>query len=158
MHSPNKTTRYTLTATIIATLLSLPVSAEDGRPEKGRKGPEGRAAKAMLERFDTDGNGKLSDAEKAKARAAAEARRQTSDTNGDGKVSPEERLAAFKKHLEENEALAAKVLERFDADASGDLSDEELAKAGQRMRKARGGKNKRDGRGPRRGKRGGGDS
>ena len=159
MSIPKKITTLTL-STALAALLAAPLVAQEDRPGKGRKGPKGRPSKeAILKKFDANNDGKLSQAERDQARAAAEARRAAADADGNGEVSAAERLAAFKTRLAENEAFATRVLEKFDADESGDLSDDELAKAveaGKRLKGARdrkGGKDGRRNRGPRRGER-----
>ena len=53
----------------------------------------------LMKKFDKDGDGKLSDEEKAEARKAMEARRKEMigkfDKDGDGKLNEEERKAAM---------------------------------------------------------------
>ncbi len=63
----------------------------------------------MFKNFDTDGDGKLSDAEKEAAMAKARER--------------------LKEQLEKNADLKARLLEKFDADQDGALSDDELKTA-----------------------------
>ncbi len=155
MKSP-KTNPLTLALALAAmtSLLASNVMAQDGGPgRKGRKGPKGSPGKALMERFDANKDGKLSEEERENARSAMKAARGAADTDGDGKISESEHLAAFKKHLSENEQLAARVLARFDEDGSGDLSDAELAKAAKRSKAAREGK--REGNGQKKGRRGG---
>ncbi|MEI6970776.1 MAG: EF-hand domain-containing protein [bacterium] len=87
---------------------------------------EGR--KVMLSTFDKDGNGVLSDEEKASMHEAKTAEMQKRiaefDKDKDGKLSDEERKAM----REARRAEAAKrMLARFDTDGDGKLSDEEKA-------------------------------
>jgi hypothetical protein len=63
------------------------------RPHRG----EGRRGD-WLKRFDTDGDGKLSDVEKAKMEEARKERMKKIDTDGDGEISQEERDAARKQY------------------------------------------------------------
>ena len=91
--------------TILATvMLACGLSAKPERPERegGKKGgpPEGRPSREeMIKKFDKDGDGKLSDDEKAELRKAMEARRKEFiarfDKDGDGKLNEEERKAAM---------------------------------------------------------------
>ena len=136
MKTPNSNTRLlTFTIAALTGFFTASVMAEgDGSPD--RKRGKGRMAKQLRQQFDKDGDGKLSEAERATAKAAMKERKAAADTDGDGKVSKGERLAAFKERLKNDEAFAAKVRERFDKDKDGELSDEELkaaaAKAGPR--------------------------
>lgn len=130
----NKATTSTLAIIALSGVLaSSLVAQENGRPKRHGKRP----AQALIEKFDSDGDGKLSESERAAAKAAMAERRAAADADGDGTITKEERLAAFKQRLSENEELAARVLQRFDADENGELSEEELAKAakaGKRLR------------------------
>ncbi|MGY8687113.1 MAG: EF-hand domain-containing protein [Verrucomicrobiales bacterium] len=145
-----KTNTLTLavTFTTITSLITGSLMAREDGPGKGRKGPKGRPGKEMVEKFDADGDGTLSESEKETARTAAKARMEAADTNGDGTLSEGERVAALKKRLAANENLSARLLKRFDADESGDLSDAELAKASKTVGKRRGGKGPKGKRGP----------
>jgi Ca2+-binding EF-hand superfamily protein len=95
----------------------------------------------MLEKFDADGDGVLSDAEKLTAKEAKKAlgaeRREKMvlkhfDEDGDGVLSESEQAAADK--------AKAKRLAKFDADGDGELSREEHMKARKAMKGQRGGK------------------
>jgi hypothetical protein len=102
----------------------------------------------MLEKFDTDKDGTLSDAEKAAARAAHEERMKEHrarflerfDTDKDGTLSDAEKAAARAAHEErkkERQERRAKFLERFDTDKDGQLSEAEKAAARTEMEKHR---------------------
>ena len=105
------------------------VNAEEKADGKARPGGKGRPelspeAKAkILERFDTDKDGKLDDTERA------EARKSMGDRGGKGEPSPE---------------MRAKMLERFDKDGDGELNEAERAEARKAM-EAHGGKSRPDG-------------
>ena len=66
--------------------------------QKGACGDKGGMRKEILAKFDADGDGKLSDAEKAKAKEAREARHAEMiakfDADGDGKLNDEEKAKA----------------------------------------------------------------
>ncbi|QTN31297.1 EF-hand domain-containing protein [Akkermansiaceae bacterium] len=105
--------------------------------EEGKQRPERKLPPEMLKKFDKDGDGKLSEEERAAARAALANRPDRKlppemlakfDKDGDGKLNEEERKAA-------REAMKARMLERFDKDGDGQLNEEERAE----MRKAMGG-------------------
>lgn len=124
------------TILITTTLLAiLPLAANanpDGKKPHRPLGPP----KAILEKFDTDGDGKLSDEEAKAARAAMQEKRAAIvakfDKDGDGELNDEEREAA----KEELKALhgdremphrpaRARILKRFDKDGDGKLNEEE---------------------------------
>ena len=133
-------TLLTITCVISGTVLA----QEEGRVRKGAGRP---AKEEILKKFDADGDGKLSEAERTEARNQAKSLREAADTDGDGKISPAEKLAAFKKRLETDEKLAARVKEKFDTNQDGELSDEELALAA-KARNASGATGKEDSKGP----------
>lgn len=91
------------------------------RPDN-RVHPKGPPPREILEKFDKDGDGKLSDEEKKAMHEAMEARRKEKfkefDTDGDGKLSEEERAKM-------KEAHKAEMLKKFDTDGDGELSEEE---------------------------------
>ncbi len=100
-----KMTKSIITGITAALALSLTSHAEEGKKGKRDKGnhkpsPEERAAmkQKMLERFDTDQDGELSDEEKKTARETLKA---------------------------ENKKIRAAVLAEFDADQDGKLSKDE---------------------------------
>ena len=60
------------------------------QPAEHRKG-EGRGGRGGMKRFDKDGDGKLSDEEKAEMEKTRQEMMKKFDTDGDGKISKEER-------------------------------------------------------------------
>ncbi|MGE9269208.1 MAG: EF-hand domain-containing protein, partial [Verrucomicrobiales bacterium] len=95
--------------------------------EKGKGGdrPARKLPAEVLAKFDTDGDGKLSETEREaalKARKAMVEKRKAAalekfDTDGDGKLSETER-EAMKAALK---ARHAELLEKYDADGDGKL-------------------------------------
>lgn len=88
----------TLTFAIAALAIPSLAFAEDGE-EKGKKGKHCKEHReAILEKFDADGDGKLSEEERETAKAAMKAKRkellEKYDVDGDGKLNAEERQAA----------------------------------------------------------------
>lgn len=131
--------------------LSTSAQAKGHRHAKGGGGGgnhEERQEK-FLEKFDTDGDGQLSQEERDAARGAMgkggkghgprkghghlskEEMLEKFDTDKDGKLSDDERKAA-------HEAMKAKALEKFDADGDGQLSDDEKKAAHEAMKGQRG--------------------
>ncbi len=104
---------------------------------RGRRG-RGELPKRMKE-YDTDGDGKLSPAERAamwkKRRAAREQLREQAgdeyDTDGDGEISDEEMQAA---RDEWRELRRQSRLERYDTDGDGELDSEERQAMYEEMR------------------------
>ncbi|MFC4993047.1 EF-hand domain-containing protein [Rubritalea tangerina] len=108
----------------------------------------GRFDKEVMERFDKDGDGKLSDEERKEARDAI-AKRYGSrgdkmqkellkrfDKDGDGKLSEDERRELRRSwekrkrgHSEWMEQAKKRFMLQFDEDGDGQLSEEEKAKA-----------------------------
>jgi Ca2+-binding EF-hand superfamily protein len=85
-----------------------------------RKAVEADREAKLLERFDADGDGKLSDSERAAARGAAK-KQAPARPGAAGNPATPKRPAA--------EAARQKLLEKFDADGDGKLSDSERAAA-----------------------------
>ncbi len=138
------------TSLILATLLFVPVlsHAEDA-PDAAVPGAKLR--KHLMEKFDADKDGKLSDTEREAAKAAFKEKGgemhakilEKFDADKDGKLSDTEReaaKAAMKARTEgagkaegkgEGKAgeLRQKMLEKFDEDKDGQLNEAERAKA-----------------------------
>ena len=80
--------------TAIAVLAGLAVASGTPEEGKGKKHRDHPAIKQLIEKFDKDGDGKLSAEER---KAAGEARKaeflKKFDKDGDGKISPEEKKA-----------------------------------------------------------------
>ncbi|MGJ8634101.1 MAG: hypothetical protein ACSHX7_09285 [Luteolibacter sp.] len=102
------------------------VHAQEGKKD----GPKRKLPPEIIAKFDTDGDGKLDETERAAAKAAREEMMEAQkakmlekfDADGDGELSESEREAA-------KAAREAKMLEKFDADGDGELSKEEREKA-----------------------------
>ncbi|OGK05261.1 MAG: hypothetical protein A2W80_07030 [Candidatus Riflebacteria bacterium GWC2_50_8] len=128
----------------------------EGKGQRGPKGGQGmrdgKMPEEMLTKFDTDGDGSLSDTEKAAMQTAMKAEMEAKkaemltkfDTDGDGSLSDTERQAM---QTARKADMQAKMLEKFDTDGDGTLSDTEKA-AMEKNRPARG-----EGKGPRGGQR-----
>lgn len=125
----------------LATLLfALPLlvgqaSAQDQQDERPRRDGEMRAR--MIEEFDADGDGKLSDEERQKARETMRARRgDRPGRGGEGRPAPPDPNQLF---------------DKFDENKDGQLSREEFLKLSEETRGFRGPRGPREGRpgGPR---------
>ena len=121
---------------LAAVMLACGLSAKPER-EGGKKGgpPEGRPSREeVMKKFDKDGDGKLSEDEKAELRKAIAQRggrpggrrpppelMKKFDKDGDGKLSESER-AELRKTMEERRK---EFLAKFDKDGDGKLNEEE---------------------------------
>lgn len=76
-----------------AAFLAAPAAFAQDEPPKGPPPPGAQHAR-MMEKIDTDGDGKIS---KAEFTAAQEERFTKTDTDGDGFLSPEEMKASWEK-------------------------------------------------------------
>jgi len=110
------------------------------KPEKKGKGDKpGRPSREeMIKKFDKDGDGKLSDEEKAEIRKTMANRTPPAhilekfDKDGDGKLSDEEKAGMRKE-----------MMAKFDKDGDGKLSPEERKAAMEARSKGAGGKGKK---------------
>ena len=127
--------------------------AEDKPAKRERKPAPQRGTppnrEAILKKFDKDGDGKLSEEEKAEARKSFGGGRQPRppaelikkfDKDGDGKLNEEERAAL----REEGQKRRKEMVEKFDKDEDGKLNEEERKAAFAEMRKNRGGRSGRE--------------
>jgi Ca2+-binding EF-hand superfamily protein len=120
--------------------------AEQGQGKDKGQGGGRRMPPHVIEKFDTDGDGQLNEKERAAAREARKAHMQQFDTDGDGKLNEEERetmrAAMEEKRGERPEGEEGKqgkkgkgrkptpeqrkaMMEKYDADGDGQLSEEE---------------------------------
>ena len=126
---------YKLAILLAAACLALP--AADGAAgaagaRAGRHGG-GQIRQKVLERFDADKDGSLSDTEKAAAKTAHQAKRAERkakfDTDGDGKLSETERTAARAAFAARLAEMHPQLLAKIDKDADGVISKEEAQAA-----------------------------
>ena len=144
---------YTTTMFLTATLLAAPSENRD---------PAARKAE-ILKKFDTDGDGKLSDTEKKTLRAEMQNRQgghdrkqwapeqrnemlKKFDKDGDGKLSDTEK-ASLRSEMQSRRGgrdrkqwtpeQRNEMLKKFDKDGNGELSDDERAAAREAMRPSR---------------------
>ncbi len=120
-----KTIPFLTTLTLLTAGTAL-CQAQDTPPDGPRGGGERRGVPPqVLERFDTDGDGKLSQDERKAMREERQAQRKKMmekyDTDGDGKLSEDERKA-FREDMQKRHN---ELLEKYDADKDGRLSPEE---------------------------------
>lgn len=100
----------------------------DGKRKRPHMSPEMR--QKMLDKYDSDADGKLSDDERKSAREGFRKQMlEKHDADGDGKLSEDERKAAGKAR---HDKMKGEMLKRFDKDGDGKLSDEERPKRGDR--------------------------
>jgi hypothetical protein len=97
------------------------VQAQDTSPSN----PPPNNAGKLKEKTDTDGDGQISDSEKAamkEKRAKMERWKEKADTDGDGQISDSEKAA-----VKEKRAKMEKWKEKVDTDGDGQISDSEKA-------------------------------
>ncbi len=126
-------------------LADAPMAAEDWseRFEEMKKRRED-----FMARFDTDGDGEISEEEREAIREAFQAQRRERmlermterfDADGDGELNDEERLAAEAELEARDIERQARMVERFDTDGDGQLSDAENQAAREQFTRGRGG-------------------
>ncbi len=139
-----------LTALLTLTSVFLYAADEDGprKPGAPRRGPHGGRPEMhadVMKKFDVDGDGKLSEAERTDLRAAIKERAEKRmlerhDADGDGVLSDGEREKMREEYRARREDMARRfrgrrvemsselkdeLLELFDTDTDGELSEEE---------------------------------
>lgn len=90
-------------------------------------GRRGNMARMFMERFDTDGDGKVTQAE---IDAKVEATFASADANGDGKVTLDEFKVAYQTEFSERRVRA---FQRLDRDGDGKISEDEYNRRMERM-------------------------
>jgi hypothetical protein len=91
----------------------------------GDEGPQENQRARVIEEFDSDGDGRLSETERKAAREARGAGRgmiEKFDTDGDGVLSTEERKAF---NESDHGKRRAEAIAKYDTDGNGKLSDDE---------------------------------
>lgn len=121
-----KSTRFLLATALGLTLTGALVAQDHNPGPRQHRGRPGAALRArMLDKFDTDKDGKLSEAERAAARARFQDLRgdiiDKFDTDGDGTLSETERAAI----REQFQARRAELTAKYDADGDGILGPDE---------------------------------
>jgi len=115
----------TIPCILLAMLVGGAAIAEEANTERPQR-PERPIPPAILKEFDKDGDGKLSQEERAEMREIMRGRRaarhkemlQRFDADGDGKLSDEERKLA-------HETILKEMLLKYDANGNGELEPEE---------------------------------
>ena len=117
-----KTRLITITVLALA-VAGLSAAAFAQEPGQGKHGARGEAPRGMMQRIDTDGDGRITLEE---FKVPQERRFAMLDADGDGVITPEE--------------FSARPMARFaerDADGNGVLEGEELARRGEGPRRHR---------------------
>ena len=109
----NKQVSALVIAALVATGAASSVAAQDGSPRTERRAQ-------MFTQLDTNGDGVVS----AEEFANPPSRFEIADADGDGLLSADELTAMGQQRAEQR---AARMLERFDANEDGALSEEEFA-------------------------------
>ncbi len=121
--------------TIACTAAGLLATAGALSAAPGGQGPRGKgppSPEAIVQRLDTDGDGKLSAAEADNTpRGRLAEYFATIDANSDGYLVPDE-LEAFAKQRRGTRGKGPRVFAAMDADSNGALSYDEVADAGAR--------------------------
>ena len=124
-----KKTKFIVLSALIGTCSFAAAQDTPAKPER----PQREIPPALLEKFDTDKDGKLSDDERQAMRKEMQAMQEKRhaamlekyDADKDGKLSDDEK-AVMKKDMD---AKRAAILEKYDADKDGKLSREEIKAA-----------------------------
>ncbi len=120
----------------------------EGQRDVGQRGDrgDGRAAwrQRLIQRYDADGDGELGEAERREMRrdwnqrrtlmrvplpdTQRDALRAEADTDGDGELSRSERRAIRDRYMQVVRTHHQTLIKRYDLDADGKLSEEEMDK------------------------------
>jgi len=120
-------------AILAVTLITLPAAVGDD--VKAGKHHQGEFKQRLLEKFDTDKDGKLSESERAAAKAACKQHRLDNfDADKDGKLSETERDAARAARSAKLKANHPKLFAKIDTNSDGVISREEAQAARERRR------------------------
>jgi len=130
---------------LLGTMLMAGAQGSGDKPKGDGKPPGGRSQgppPLLLEKFDTDKDGKLSKEEHEAMKAErqkvgdsqSKAMLEKFDTDKDGKISAEEREAFKAERLKEMEQRRKEDFDKFDADKDGKLSYDEFVKLGEHHR------------------------
>ncbi len=134
--------RYIAAAALLIAIPAIAIAKEGGERGHGKRG-------AHFERLDTDKDGKITAEE---ARAASPKMIERVDTNADGVITPDEAPRMFERidadgdgkiTSEELGAISASRIMRADADGDGAVTREEAKAAREKMKAARGERNRR---------------
>jgi Ca2+-binding EF-hand superfamily protein len=128
--------KFVVAASLIAGTAAFAAPGDGARP----MGPRGERHARIIERFDADRDGRLSDAEHKTARdtmlaekperAARHAERiKRFDKDGDGMLNDAERAAAREAMTGRGEKLRERAVKRFDKDGDGALNKAERRRA-----------------------------
>ncbi|MGA0854081.1 MAG: EF-hand domain-containing protein [Luteolibacter sp.] len=138
-----KTKLTMIVGALMGTMLIAGAQGAEKKPKgEGKPGGPPAVPPFLLEKYDTDKDGKLSkeerEAMKADRQKEGEGQRKAMldkfDTDKDGKISPEEREAMKSGREKEMEARRKADFEKFDTDKDGKLSYEEFGKMGEHHR------------------------
>ena len=138
-----KTKLTMIVGALMGTMLMAGAQGAEKKPKgEGKPGGPPAVPPFLLEKYDTDKDGKLSKEEREKMKAErqkeGDAQRKAMldkfDTDKDGKISPEEREAMKSGREKEMEARRKADFEKFDTDKDGKLSYEEFGKMGEHHR------------------------
>jgi hypothetical protein len=130
-------TRLILAATLGLTFTGIGVAADQNPNAPKRPFVRGMIFAHLLHQADTDGDGRLSEAERAAAKAKVQEKRKDfvakHDTDGDGTLNDAERAAA-------KEQIKGRLMEaknKFDTDGDGKLDEAERKAAREALQNRR---------------------
>ncbi len=122
--------RWVVSFVAVFTLLGVLAEIQEAFGHDRERRHRHRLHSCLVMEFDANGDGVLSEEEKAAAIAAREQELiETYDTDGDGALSDEEKAAAREDLAAQRAARRAARLAEIDTDGDGTVSEEELAAA-----------------------------